>query len=87
MEPSKVLKVVPSDIHIHQEFNSRTLANDIALLNLPSPVTICDGIRPIALPKMASTYSTYAYHEAIATGWGQISDGKSTVLCLTSYMF
>lgn len=76
LEPQKTFKLPLSNIHLHHSFNSNTLENDIALLRLPTTVALTSSIHPVTLPKLKSTYSSYTYHEAIASGWGREDDCK-----------
>lgn len=67
--------VSSSDIHQHADYNSKTLANDISLIKIPS-VSYTSEIKAIKLPSIASSYSTYSGSYAIASGWGRTSDSK-----------
>nr|XP_014099018.1 serine protease 1 [Bactrocera oleae] len=62
----------------HKSYNSLTLANDISLIKIPS-VSYSRYISNIALPKISSSYSTYSGVNAIASGWGLISDSAIAV--------
>ncbi|XP_017484936.1 PREDICTED: brachyurin-like [Rhagoletis zephyria] len=62
------------NIIVHEEWDASLLLNDIALIKLPVQIAFNDYIQPIALPKISSTYDTYAGKQAIASGWGKISD-------------
>jgi secreted trypsin-like serine protease len=53
----------------HPNFNSRTLANDIALLRLPNPVASTNNIRPIPLPP--ANAGNFAGVNALVSGWGR----------------
>ncbi|XP_011210977.2 serine protease 1 [Bactrocera dorsalis] len=62
----------------HKSYSSLTLANDISLIKIPS-VSYTSYISNIALPKISSSYSTYSGVNAIASGWGLISDSATAV--------
>lgn len=67
--------VSSSSIYQHTGYNSKTLANDVSLIKIPS-VTFTSEIKPIRLPAISSSYSTYAGNYVIASGWGRTSDSK-----------
>lgn len=71
--------VSSSSIHQHTGYNSKTLANDISLIKIPS-VSYTTEIKAIRLPAVASSYSTYSGSYAIASGWGRTSDSKYLLL-------
>ncbi|XP_017071157.2 transmembrane protease serine 9-like [Drosophila eugracilis] len=62
----------------HASYVSATLRNDISLIKTPS-VTFTSSINKIAIPAIASSYSTYAGQVAVASGWGLTSDTSSSV--------
>uniref|UniRef100_H2L6L9 Peptidase S1 domain-containing protein n=1 Tax=Oryzias latipes TaxID=8090 RepID=H2L6L9_ORYLA len=60
---------------VHPNFNSATQNNDIALLQLSSPVTFTNYITPVCLPSTGSTF--YSGVNTWVTGWGTIRSGVS----------
>ncbi|RVE69981.1 hypothetical protein OJAV_G00083020 [Oryzias javanicus] len=60
---------------IHPSYNSRTSDNDIALLQLSSPVTLTSYITPVCLASTGSTF--YSGINTWVTGWGDIGSGVS----------
>ena len=69
----------------HPNWDYNTLANDIALIELPSPIEFNDWIKPSCLPTSGDT----ADEEELVTvtGWGKPSDsagGISPVLRMVS---
>ncbi|KAM8709565.1 hypothetical protein ACLKA7_016380 [Drosophila subpalustris] len=62
----------------HASYNPNTLANDISLIQTPT-LGFTSYINKVALPAIASSYSTYAGQKAIASGWGKTSDSASGV--------
>ena len=48
--PAPIVLSGSSQIIVHENYNSRTLANDIAVLRLPSDVTFNNDIAPACLP-------------------------------------
>ncbi|XP_030386421.1 serine protease 1-like [Scaptodrosophila lebanonensis] len=73
-----------SKIIIHSDWNSKTLKNDISLIKIPA-VSYTNAIKPVVLPKIESSYSTYSGDEAIASGWGRTSDSSSSVASKLQY--
>uniref|UniRef100_A0A8B9JUG9 Suppression of tumorigenicity 14b n=1 Tax=Astyanax mexicanus TaxID=7994 RepID=A0A8B9JUG9_ASTMX len=62
----------------HPEYDPRTYDNDIALMELNSPVTLNQNIWPICLP--AASHEFPAGLDVWITGWGQTREDGSTVL-------
>uniref|UniRef100_A0A3Q3XDJ6 Peptidase S1 domain-containing protein n=1 Tax=Mola mola TaxID=94237 RepID=A0A3Q3XDJ6_MOLML len=56
----------------HPQYSTTTFDNDIALLQLSSPVTFTDYIRPVCLAKSGSTFD--AETSCWITGWGDIGN-------------
>ncbi|KAH8331832.1 hypothetical protein KR074_005675, partial [Drosophila pseudoananassae] len=62
----------------HANYISLTVRNDISLIKTPA-ITFSAAVNKIALPAIASSYSTYVGQTAVASGWGLTSDSASTV--------
>ncbi|TKS91186.1 Serine protease 27 [Collichthys lucidus] len=60
---------------IHPGFNRTTNNNDISLLQLSSPVTFTNFIRPVCLPSAGSVFD--AGTTCFVTGWGSIRDAAA----------
>ncbi|KAL7732809.1 hypothetical protein ACLKA6_005945 [Drosophila palustris] len=69
----------------HENYDPKTQANDIALFRLSFELPYNRFIDYVKLPPVASSYSTYAGQQAIATGWGTTSDGSTDVPYLLQY--
>jgi len=70
---------VPSSNWIqHANYISLTVRNDISLIKTPA-APFSAAINKIALPAIASTYSTYVGQTAVASGWGLTSDSATAV--------
>lgn len=60
-------------IHQHKAYNPSTLANDIAIIELPSRLELEDPrVGPVCLPRPGLLYEDAA---AFVTGWGRVSEG------------
>uniref|UniRef100_UPI0037E82D2F ST14 transmembrane serine protease matriptase a n=1 Tax=Semicossyphus pulcher TaxID=241346 RepID=UPI0037E82D2F len=75
-----VVKKNLKQIISHPNYNSFTYDNDIALMELDSPVTYSDYIRPICLPAPQHDFATG--NNVWITGWGATREGgfAATVL-------
>uniref|UniRef100_A0A3P9J2R2 Zgc:100868 n=1 Tax=Oryzias latipes TaxID=8090 RepID=A0A3P9J2R2_ORYLA len=70
--PNNVSRTVTTVI-VHPNYNSNTKDNDIALLQLSSPVTFNNYITPVCLASTNSTF--YSGVNTWVTGWGTIGTG------------
>ncbi|XP_069970812.1 brachyurin-like [Penaeus vannamei] len=64
-----------SDFFAHEDWDSFTVANDIALVRLPTPVEFTDSIAPVKLPSSDISVGTIA----TPTGWGRQSDTAAAI--------
>ncbi|KAH8342311.1 hypothetical protein KR059_001218 [Drosophila kikkawai] len=62
----------------HANYISLTVRNDISLIKTPA-VTFSAAVNKIALPAIASSYSTFVGQTAVASGWGMTSDQETSV--------
>lgn len=60
-------------IHKHPFYNVYTLDNDVALLELPSPLTFTNLIKPICLPDTSHSFPEGT--KCFITGWGSTKEG------------
>lgn len=74
-----------NDIITHEKFSSSTLANDIAVIKLPSAVTFNQYIQAVKLPARSSQYPTYVGNQVIASGWGKTSDNANGITNTLQY--
>ncbi|XP_067837498.1 suppressor of tumorigenicity 14 protein-like, partial [Heptranchias perlo] len=68
-------RVVRRDIKqiiVHESYNQQTFDNDIALLELASPVAFTSVIQPICLPD--STHNFPVGKSTWVTGWGKLQE-------------
>ncbi|KAK5645604.1 hypothetical protein RI129_004068 [Pyrocoelia pectoralis] len=79
-----VHKIVPNDVNliqikkefIHESFNPRARAHDIAVLRLSSPLSFnSKSVRPIRLPTQGKKYRVYS--RGVTAGWGSV-DGYAS---------
>ncbi|XP_029692560.1 testisin-like [Takifugu rubripes] len=66
--PNEVLREVRRAV-IHPRYSERTKSNDIALLELSTPVAFTNYIRPVCLAAQGSDYNPET--ECWITGWGR----------------
>lgn len=69
--------VQPSGYRMHAQYNSESLANDIATLILPNEVIYDQFIQPSVLPTGAELNNLFVGDLATVSGWGRISDSSS----------
>uniref|UniRef100_A0A8C2C877 Suppression of tumorigenicity 14a n=1 Tax=Cyprinus carpio TaxID=7962 RepID=A0A8C2C877_CYPCA len=72
-EKPKSTKRLIKQIIPHKNYNSYTYDNDIALMELDSPVTFSETIRPICLPAATDVYP--AGETVTISGWGATREG------------
>ncbi|KAH8266219.1 hypothetical protein KR038_009432, partial [Drosophila bunnanda] len=70
--------VASKDFVQHASYLSLTVRNDISLIKTPA-VPFSAAVNKIALPAIASSYSTYVGKTAVASGWGLTSDSATAV--------
>lgn len=83
--PKLTHTVSSSNFIQHASYNSVVLRNDISLIKTPY-VTYTSNIKNVPLPKLASSYSTYAGQTAIASGFGKTSDSATSVANHLNFM-
>ena len=72
-EPKKTLQRNVKRVVVHKDFIARTFDNDLALLELESPVEFDEHIVPICMPQGQDSYvGTVGY----VSGWGRLSYRK-----------
>ncbi|XP_043649550.1 brachyurin [Drosophila teissieri] len=79
LAPRQLIRASNPDVHLHPDWNSETLENDIALVRLPEDALLCDSIRPIRLPGISESRNSYDYVPAIASGWGRMNDESTAI--------
>lgn len=72
-----VIKII-----LHPDYNDSTNYNDIALIQLSSPVTFSDYIRPVCLAASNSVFNNGT--SSWVTGWGDIQEDGRLLSSLVS---
>lgn len=76
-EYTQVRQTIPADGLIwHEDYNSQNLINDVAIINLNTPVAPRAVIQPISLPSGADLTNNFAGELVIASGWGRFSSAN-----------
>lgn len=76
-EKSQVKQQVPvGELIAHAKYNKRDLSNDIAMVNLPTPVTLSNVIQLVHLPEGEMLKSDLAGEMATTIGWGRFSSAQ-----------
>lgn len=66
----------------HPDFNSFSLANDVSVLSIPTPLTFTAAIQPIRLPTAAQYGTSFVGVQATVSGWGETFPGSGASLLL-----
>uniref|UniRef100_A0A336M333 CSON011233 protein n=1 Tax=Culicoides sonorensis TaxID=179676 RepID=A0A336M333_CULSO len=73
-EPSQVVYEIPaSSIKVHENWDTRRILNDIAVINLSTDIKFNDRIQPINLPKWSDVGELYTGEVCTTSGWGPSS--------------
>lgn len=76
-ESTQVRQTVPlSGLIWHENYNPQNLINDVAIINLNTPITPNSVIQPISLPSGADLSNNFAGDLAVASGWGRFSSAN-----------
>lgn len=59
-------------IHVHENYNSRTLVNDIALIEVTADIAFSADVQPVCSPDRVDDYH---YRKSVCSGWGTINSG------------
>ena len=69
-------QVLTKGLIAHEKYNKRDLSNDIAMVNLPTPVILSDVIQLVYLPEGEMLMKDLAGEMATAVGWGRFSSAQ-----------
>lgn len=61
---------------LHEQYNSFNLNNDIALIGIPSPLTLTLSVQAIRLPHREQMSHTFVGSTATVSGWGEAFPGS-----------
>lgn len=71
-ESSQVKRSVSlSGLVWHENYNPRNLTNDVAIINLPAPVTMNNVIQAVKLPEGDELVSDFNGKVSVVSGWGR----------------
>ena len=65
----------------HEDYNKSPMDSDVAILRLPTALTIKDYVQPVCLPSSPVAPGT----NCVVTGWGN-TQSKLIVTCVTLYV-
>ncbi|CAG7824175.1 unnamed protein product, partial [Allacma fusca] len=74
---TKITVVEVESVRQHENYNRRSLNNDISLLKLKTPVQFDDKISPVCLP-FNFKERTFEKENATVSGWGLMKEGSRT---------
>ncbi|CAL4066424.1 unnamed protein product, partial [Meganyctiphanes norvegica] len=77
-EPTEV-RTTSTDFFTHENWNSFTLTNDLALIKMPEPITFTPEIQPVCLPTYTDANDDFVGASVTLTGWGRDSDSASGI--------
>ncbi|XP_037933239.1 serine protease 3-like [Teleopsis dalmanni] len=76
-KPEKVLYVTNANYIQHEDYQPAPyVMNDISLIKIPT-IIYTKNIQKVAIPKISTSYSSYAGNIATASGWGIIKDNTN----------
>ena len=73
-EPNTPMEKNVKRVVIHRDYVERTFENDLAILELESPVEFRPYVVPICLPSTSD--GDFHGDKATVTGWGKLSHSK-----------
>lgn len=73
LEPKRAVIKNVRRVIVHRQYDPATFENDLALLELDSPVVYQEHIVPICMPKEGEDY---VGRMATVTGWGRLKYGN-----------
>jgi len=59
-------------IFMHENYNTRTLQNDIALIKVTAPISFNENIQPVCAP---DPMDLHVYQKTVCSGWGTLTSG------------
>jgi secreted trypsin-like serine protease len=75
-----ILRINAAKLIVHKDYNANTTDNDIALIELKSPLALGTTMQPIALLEPSAESTVLVKDQALTvTGWGATTEGGSAV--------
>ncbi|GBP22260.1 Chymotrypsin-1 [Eumeta japonica] len=68
------IRISTSQVVMHPQWTPSLLANDVAVIYLPTSVPFSSEVQPIALPSGSQTWEQFTGEWAIAAGYGKTND-------------
>ncbi|XP_039487757.1 brachyurin [Drosophila santomea] len=81
----QIIFVETKNVIVHENWIAETITNDISLIKLPVPIEFNEYIQPAKLPVKSDSFNTYGGENAIASGWGKISDSATGATDILQY--
>ncbi|XP_023167156.2 brachyurin-like [Drosophila hydei] len=85
-EGQQIIFVATKYVTVHEEWDLDNLTNDISVIMLPAPIEFNEYIQAAKLPVKQESYNLYAGEQAIASGWGKISDSATGATDILQYI-
>lgn len=86
-EEDTQVRITTTEKHVHPDWESTTLQNDIALLKLPTKVEEVKGIiEHIRLPSRSQANDNFVDEDTVVSGWGKDSDSASSISPVLRYV-
>lgn len=60
-------------LKLHENYNSRTSANDVALIKTATDIAFSAEVAPVCAPE---TGNDYVYYKSQCSGWGSLVSGE-----------
>jgi Trypsin len=78
-EPNQQRRTVElSGLTFHENYTPNNLANDVAIISLPTPVTLNQFVQIVNLPGPVDISNDFAGELAVASGWGRFSSAQQS---------
>lgn len=77
LEPKRSVSKNVRRVIVHRQYDAATFENDLALLELESPVSYDTHIVPICMPQDSEDFTG---RMATVTGWGRLKYGESVAI-------
>lgn len=76
-EPEQVVFNVPSgNIKVHENWDTRKILNDVAIIKLDTDIPFSSRIQKVNLPRRSDVNDLFVGEQCTTSGWGKPSDCK-----------